>query len=426
MRYDLVVARAGRKTTSNSNDSSIKLVDRISLGVLTDAVPRDFIEDCLNETGKREQRKRSLPAHVMVRFCQAMCLFPDDDYEEVIRKLAGSLRSMDSWSDDWQVPTTSAITQARQRLGPEPLALLFQRVAEPVAELGTKGAWLRSRRLMAMDGFHLDVPDTPDNLEEFGRRNNGGHPAAYPQVLIVGLGECGSHALIDAAMGRGQGGDERALAAELIPSVTPDMLVLADRNFFSFALWTQSRSTGSDLLWRVSSGLGLPVLEWLEDGSYLSVVIHPRARNARRAGVMEAARLGHELDPADAIRVRVVEYDVPGRGENDEVVCVLTSILDPREASAVELAAAYHERWEFESLIDEVKTHQRGPGRVLRSKSPQMVYQEIWAMLLTHYAIRRLMCRAADEADVDPDRLSFVRSLRIVRRHVTEQADFSP
>lgn len=411
---------------SGSGDVAVTLVDRISLGVLADVVPRDFIEDCLDETGKREKRKRSLPAHVMVRFCQAMCLFPDSDYEEVMRKLVGSLKSLASWRDDWQVPTTSAITQARQRLGPEPLSMLFRRIAEPVAGLGTKGAWLRSRRVMAVDGFTLDVPDTEDNLEEFGRRNNGGRPGAYPQVLIVGLGECGSHAVVDAAIGRGQGGDERSLASALTSSVTSGMLVLADRNFFGFTLWSQLRATGADLLWRVSSGPALPVLEWLKDGSYSSVIIHPRVRKARRLRVLQAAHGGQDLHPAEAMRVRVVEYDVPGRGDNDEVICVITSILDPDEAGAVELAAAYQERWEFESLIDEVKTHQRGSGRVLRSKSPDMVYQEVWAMLLTHYAIRRLMCRAADEADVDADRLSFMRSLRVVRRQVTEQADFSP
>ena len=402
-------------------------MDRISLGVLADAVPRDVIEDCLDETGRREQRTRLLPAHVVVRFCLAMCLYFDDDYEEVMRKLVGSLKSMRSWRDNWRVPTTSAITQARQRLGREPLRLLFNRVAVPVAGRGTRGAWLWSRRVMSMDGFLLDLADTEENLAEFGRRNNGGHPGAFPQALIVGLGECGSHAIVDAAIGRGEGGDERALAAQLLPSVEPDMLVTADRNFYSFALWSQFRATGADLLWRVSSGVGLPVLKWLPDGSYLSVVINNRVRGAKRERVLEVARSGGDLDPGDAMLVRVVEYEVPNRdSDDDELICVITSILDPDEASAVELATAYHERWEFEGLIDEVKTHQRGPGRVLRSKSPEMVYQEIWSLLLAHYAVRWLMCRAADEADVDPDRLSFMRSLRVVRRQITAQAAFSP
>jgi hypothetical protein len=235
------VARVGQKKSSSGSGSTVRLVDRISLGVLADVIPRDFIEDCLDETGKREQRTRLLPAHVMVRFCLAMCLFFDDDYEEVMRKLVGSLKSMRSWSDNWRVPTTSAIAQARRRLGWEPLRLLFERVAEPVAGRGTRGAWLWGRRVMSMDGFLLDVPDTDENLDEFGRRNNGGHPGAFPQALIVALGECGSHAIVDAAIGRGQGGDERALVAQLLPSVWSDMLVTADRNFYSFALWCQFR-----------------------------------------------------------------------------------------------------------------------------------------------------------------------------------------
>lgn len=416
----------GQVKKSDGEGSAVRLVDRISLGVLADVVPRDFIEDCLTETGKREQRSRRLPAHVMVRFCQAMCLFFDDDYEEVMRKLVGSLRSMGSWRDDWQVPTTSAITQARQRLGAEPLELLFERVAEPMAGPGTVGAWLGSRRLMAMDGFLLDVPDTDVNLEEFGRRNNGGRPGAFPQVSIVGLAECGSHAIVDAAIGRSQGGDERGLAATFLRSVTAGMVVTADRNFYSFELWNRFLATGADLLWRVSTSVPLPVLGWLSDGSYSSMVINPQVKGRRRDRLIDAARSGQDLDPTDAVRVRVVEYEIPDRGEDDELICVVTSILDPAEVSAVELAAGYHQRWEIESVFDELKTHQRGASRVLRSKSPEMVRQEIWALLLTHYAIRRLMFRAADEADVDPDRLSFMRSLRVIRRQVTAQADFSP
>src|SRR5439155_17066746 len=154
-------------------DSSLRLADAISLGVLAEVIGRDLIEDVLDEAGRREQRTRLLPAHVMVRFCMAMCLFYDDDYEEVLRKLVGSLQEMDSWAEDWEMPTTSAITQARQRLTAEPLRGLFERVAAPVAGRGTKGAWLRSRRLMAVDGFTLDVPDTEDNVTEFGRLDTG-------------------------------------------------------------------------------------------------------------------------------------------------------------------------------------------------------------------------------------------------------------
>ena len=356
----------------------MRLTDRISLGVLAEVFSRDVIEDVLAETGRREQRSRLLPAHVMVRFCQAMCLFFDDDYEEVMRKLVGSLKSMNSWRDDWKVPSTSAITQARQRLGPEPLRVLFERTAVPVAGRGTKGAWLGSRRLMAVDGFMLDVPDTPENAAEFGRRSNGTKASAFPQVLTVGVAECGSHAIVGAASGSCNS-DERALARQILNCLEPDMLVTADRNFYSFALWREFRQTGADLLWRVNATIELPVLEWLPDGSYLSFICDPRLPGRSRNELVRRARNGASTDPSQGHLARVVEYDIPDREGNGtgEIICVVTSILDPAEATAQELAAAYHERWECEGLIDEVKTHQRGPARVLRSKSPGMVRQEI-------------------------------------------------
>lgn len=405
----------------------MRLTDRISLGVLAEVSPRDVIEDVLTETGRREQRSRLLPAHVMVRFCQAMCLFFDDDYEEVMRKLVGSLKSMSSWRDDWKVPSTSAITQARQRLGADPLRVLFEKTAVPVAGRGAKGAWLGSRRLMAVDGFMVEIPDTDENAGEFGRMSNGRKASAFPQVLAVVLGECGSHAITGAAIGPCNA-HERTLAQHLIPRLEPSMLVMADRNFYSFDVWQEFRQAGADLLWRVNANLGLPVVRWLPDGSYLSVIYHSKIRRQRRNELLRIAHEGAEIDPGEAHVVRVVEYDIPDRegSRAGELICVITSILDPAEATAEELAAAYHERWECENLIDEVKTHQRGPARVLRSKSPDMVRQEIWALLLTHYGIRRLMCNAADEIGEDPDRLSFMRSLRVIRRHVTGQADFSP
>lgn len=421
------MARVGQVKVSEGDSTSDRLTDRISLGVLAEVVPRDVIEDVLTETARREQRSRLLPAHVMVRFCLAMCLFFDDDYEEVMRKLVGSLKSMGSWRGAWRVPSTSAIAQARQRLGVDPLRILFEQTAVPVARRGTKGAWLGSRRLMAIDGFTLDVPDEDQNVKEFGRRTNGEKSSAFPQVLTVVLGECGSHAVVGAAF-EGCNGDERALAEQLLPRVEAGMLVTADRNFYSFALWGKFRETGADLLWRVNASVELPVLAWLPDGSYLSLAINPKIRGTRREHLIQHAKTGADIDPAEAYRVRVVEYDIPDREGNgtNEIICVITSILDPAEATAEELAAAYHERWECENLIDEVKTHQRGPARVLRSKSPDMVRQEIWALLLAHYAIRSLMCRAADEIDEDPDRLSFMRSIRVIRRHIVGQADFSP
>jgi hypothetical protein len=420
------MANAGELDLVPRNGSA-RVTDLISLGVLAETIPRDLIEDVLAETGRREQRSRRLPAHVMVRFCLAMCLFYDEDYEEVMRKLVGSLKEMNSWRDDWMVPSTSAITQARQRLTSEPLKVLFERIAAPVAGRGTRGAWLGSRRLMAIDGFMLDVPDTPDNVTEFGRLDEGPKASAFPQARVVALEECGSHAGVSASFGACRM-DERALLTDLVGAFEPDMLVIADRNFYSFRLWTQALATGADLLFRVTATVTLPVMEPLPDGSYRSILINPKITGARRQTLIDQARCGHQISPDAAMPVRVIEYEIPDREGNGtgELICLITSILDPAGATAIELATAYHERWESETSFREKKTYLRRSGRVLRSKSPEMVRQEIWALLLTHYAVRKLMCHAADEAGVDPDRLSFMRSLRVIRRHVTGQADFPP
>jgi len=412
---------------ASSEGGSSRLTDAISLGVLAEVVGRDLIEEVLDQTGRRQKRTRLLPAHVMVRFCLAMCLFYDDDYEEVMRKLVGSLQEMGSWDDEWQVPTTSAISQARARLGEAPLRVLFERVAVPAAGRGTKGAWLGSRRLMAVDGFMLDVPDEAENQAEFGRLASGKNASAFPQARVLALTECGSHAAVDAAFD-GCRVDERVLLPRLFSSFTPDMLVMTDRNFYSFTLWQQALATGADLLWRVKSTVTLPMLEPLEDGGYRSALINPKISGNRRKKLLDRLHAGEPVRRDQAIPVRVVEYNVTDREGNGtaELICLITSILDPTEVTATELAEAYHDRWESETSFREKKTYLRRSGRVLRSKSPAMVRQEIWAMLLTHYGIRRLMCRAADEAGYDPDRLSFTRSLRVIRRQVTNQADFSP
>jgi hypothetical protein len=371
------------------SDSS-RLTDWISLGVLAEIIPRDLIEDVLTETGKREQRSRLLPAHVMVRFCLAMCLFFDEDYEEVMRKLVGSLKEMGSWRGAWDVPSTSAITQARQRLSADPLRMLFDRVAVPVAGTGTQGAWLGSRRLMAVDGFMLDVPETPENVTEFGRLADGPKASAFPQVRVLALEECGSHAVTAASFGPCRV-DERTLLTDILGALEPDMLMIVDRNFYSFKLWKQALSTGADLLWRVQASVTLPVIEPLPDGSYRSIVINPKITGARRAALIDQARRGHQIPGDHAIPVRVIEYDIPDREGNGtgELICLITSILDPSDVTAIELARAYHERWESETSFREKKTYLLRSGHALRSKSPEMVRQEIWAMLLAHYAIRK-------------------------------------
>jgi hypothetical protein len=233
---------------------------------------------------------------------------------------------------------------------------------------------------MAVDGYMLDVADTPDNVKEFGRLDDGPKASAFPQVRVVDIVECGTHAAIAASFGPCKD-DERALLTRLLEAFTPNMLVIADRNFSSFELWTRALTTGADLLWRVSASVSLPVIEPLPDGSYRSLVINPKITGARRKAVIDQVRRGQEISPDAAIPVRVVEYEIPDREGNGtgELICLITSILDPDDVTAIELATAYHERWESETSFREKKTYLRRSGRVLRSKSPAMVRQEIWA-----------------------------------------------
>jgi hypothetical protein len=388
--------------------------------VLTRLLPRDLVDEVIAGAGRREQRRRLLPARVVVYYVLALCLFFDEGYEEVMRRLAGGLRFMSSWCTEWTVPTTGAICQARQRLGAEPLRLLFERVAVPMARAGTPGAWLGGRRVMAIDGFVLEVADTASNEAEFGRSGSGKY-TPFPQVRVVGLGECGTHAIVGAAFS-GFRTAERELARKLFGGLEPGMLMLADRGFYSYRLWEEAMGTGADLLWRVPATLGLRVVQALPDGSYLSFLPDPVVRQRRNV----QKNKGRYVEELTGIPVRVVEYEIEGRTGSDEIFCLVTTITDPQDVPAAELAAAYRERWEFETSLDELEIHQRGRGRILRSKSAEMVKQEIWALLLTHYAIRDLICQAAEEADIDPDRLSFIRSLRVIRRQVTDQAAFSP
>ena len=402
-----------------------RLTDHVALGVLSSVIHRDIIDDVIRESGKRETRLRLLPAHLVVYYVLALNLFFGEAYEEVMRQLVNGLRFLGNWRDHWTVPSTSAISQARTRLGEAPLKLLFERIAVPMARPGTRGAWFHGLRLMAIDGLVLDVPATPDNDQAFGRSGNDTATSPFPQVRLVALGECGTHAVVDAALG-GIGTGEQTLADELITRFTPGTLVLADRNFYSYQAWQRACETGAALLWRVTATLTLPVLAWLPDGSYRSVLINPKIRGRRREALLSAAEAGHDLDPAQAIMVRVVEYRIEDRVGSGELFCLITNLLDPEFSPAVELAEAYHQRWEIELSFDEIETHQTGQARVLRSKTPELVKQEIWLLLLTHYAIRHVMKDAADTAGTDPDDLSFIRSYRAIRRQVPNQAGFSP
>lgn len=398
------------------------LTDWISLGVLASSVPRDVVDEAIAETGRGARRAGGkLPPHVVVYLVMALALFGEDDYEEVAARLTETLRGWGCWGEDWEAPTKGAITQARKRLGPEPMAQVFSQVAEPVADLDTTGAFLGPWRLMSVDGMEWDVPDTDPNRAFFGVR--GDDQAAFPKIRVVTVSECGSHAPVLAVMGPaagGKGSGEQSLARKLYPRLEEDWLVIADRNFYNWKDWCTAAGTGAALLWRMKENARLPVLEMLPDGSYRSVLIASRITGGKRDALIAAARRGGELEEDQARYVRVIEYDVPDRegAGKDELLVLVTTITDFRVAAAQALAGAYHERWEHETGNAQLKTCLRGPGRVLRSGSPDLIEQEIWGYLLTHYALSALICTAATSAGIDPDRVKFKRTLRVVRRAV--------
>jgi hypothetical protein len=402
--------------------------DQVSLGVLVSAVPRDAVNAAVARCGAGAKRSDGkLPAHVTAYLTMALCLFAEDDYEEVATKVTGALSRFGCWDASWSVPTASGISQARGRLGAPVMAEIFESVVAPVGSTDTRGAWLRRWRVLAIDGFDVDVPDTPSNAAEFGYAGSGANRSAYPKARVVALAECGTHAFLACEVA-GYGVGEQTLAARLYPRLRADELLTADRGFYSFDAWSAAVGTGAALLWRAPTGLRLPVVAVRADGTWLSVVVNPKIRGGRRERVLAAAHAGQPLDPQVAHLVRVLEYDVPDRDGNGtgELIVLLTSILDPADARADELADTYHLRWEEETSNDQLKTHLRGPGRVLRSKLAELAYQEIWAWLIVHHALAALITRAAEAADLDPDRISFTRALRIARRTATGTAGFSP
>jgi hypothetical protein len=386
----------------------------VSVGVLTRVFPPGLVDEVIAGAGRTEQRHRSLPARVMAYFSIGMALYSQGSYEDVLAQLTDGLSWASGWQEEYRPPSKSAIFQARARLGSEPLAALFARVATPLGTDAMPGVWLAGRRLVAVDGCCLDVADTSVNAEFFGRPGvNKGEQAAFPQARLVALAECGTHAMFAAQVGP-YTQSEATLTGALLDRLEPGMLVLADRGFFSYALWRKAIGTGADLLWRIRTDPAGPKpqhLRDLQDGSWLA--------HLRRATPAAARR-------QEPLLVRVIDYRIDDGRENTTGYRLFTTILDPATATAAELAAAYTQRWEIELAFDELKTHQRGPRSVLRSKSPDLVLQEIWGHLCCHYAIRSLMSQAAGHAGHDPDRVSFVAALRITRATIAQPGAFPP
>ena len=372
--------------TRKALPAKVDVAHLISTGVLAGVCPRPLIDEVLQETERGSQRERLLPAPAVVYYVMAMALWREAPLEEVLRVACEGLQWLSGGQADAVQASKSAISQARTRLGPQVIHRLAQRVLRPLAPPGAPGAWYRGLRVMALDGSCMDVADERANAEYFGNPAASGGQSAFPQARVLGLVECGTHVIVSADIAP-YARSENSMAAERLPSwLRKDMLVMADRGFYSFKLWTLACLSGAALLWRVSSTIKLPAQQVLSDGSYLSTVFDSED-TARRHGRT----------------VRVVEYTLADSAvPTQDSYRLVTTLLDPEQAPGQELAALYHERWEIEGVFDEFKTHLRASSTVLRSKTPDLVRQKLWGLLLAHFAIRQLMAQAAWQRALTP------------------------
>jgi hypothetical protein len=377
-----------------------RITDYVSLGVIAKTFPLERVRSVLAATGRTSERERDLPAHVVVYYAIALALYMQSSYREVLRCLLEGLQWLMDPAVAPRVAGNSGISQARTRLGWEPLRQLHDELVKPIAVAATRGAWYRGWRLVSLDGSTMDVADEQGNEEAFGRPGASRGSSAYPQFRFVSLVESGTHVLFGTRMGSYATG-ENTLATDVLGALDSGMLCLADRGFFGFEMWQQALATQAQLLWRCRKNMRFACEQRLADGSYLSRT-YPSERDRRQQ--------------SNSIPVRVIEYRLQGVADAEPIYRLVTSVLDAQQAPADELAALYHERWEIETALDELKTHLRGARIVLRSKTADLVRQEFYGLLMAHFAVRALMHEAALKANVDPDRLSFLHAVRVVRR----------
>jgi hypothetical protein len=387
-----------------------RITDYVSLGVVAKFFPRAKVDAVLKQTERTSVRERDLPAHVVVYYVIALALYMRSSYREVLRCLLEGVQWLLDPSVSIKVAGKSGISQARSRLGPEPVKALYEAVVAPIAQRQTRGAWFGQWRLMSLDGSTLDVADTVENDSAFGRPGASRGNSAYPKLRFVALLENGTHVLCAAQLDK-YSTDELTLAESVVPALQKGMLCLADRFFPSYKLWQKAAQAGADLLWRTRKNARLDVDQRLPDGSYLSHIYPATSdRRNRRKGVV----------------VRAIDYHLDQVPDAEPIYRLITTILDHTLAPAPELAALYHERWEIETSLDELKTHLRGAQIVLRSKTPELVRQEFYGLLMAHFAVRALMHEAALRTDEDPDGLSFLHAVRVVQRRMPRSVATPP
>jgi hypothetical protein len=388
-----------------------RLSDYLSASLLARLYPAEWVHAVLDEHGCNSQRVRGFPAVAGVYYCMALSLYPEAAYEEVFSVVAQGL----AWAAGAAEPVgvaKSSITQLRKKIGPAPLASLMRRACVPLAnESVHPEAFYAGLRLVAMDGSTFEVPDEADNVKHFGYPGSRNGHAGYPHAQCAVLVECTTHAILDANMGAYRD-SEWQVCQPLLRSLAPGMLCLADRGFKAYEYWRQAKDTGAQLLWRCRNDRQLPVHRELADGSYLSVIYPPG--KGRRAGA------------AEAIVVRVIEYALPGLPDAQPRYRLLTTLLDPATAPAMELAALYHERWQVEAVFDELKTHLLQRRRVFRSKTAELVRQEFYGWVLAHYAVRWLIHQGASDSRMRHAELSFASHVQLLRRTQPHSGAFPP
>lgn len=383
------------------------LAMELSLGAVMAVLPRERVEAALEETGTTSVRNRLLPARMVFYLVVMLAMYAEASVRENLRILLEPLRRR-LGRDKVAVASGGAITKARKRLGAAPFALLFDSLARPLGEPATPGCFWKGLRVVATDATTAETQDTAANRLRFGRHENQHGPAGYPQIKVAVLVECGTRVPLGCAWG-GVDAHEPALFDPLREKLGKDMLFLADRAYYSFERWQDCAERAGALLWRVRNNLVLEPIRRFADGSYLAE-IRPSNKLIRK-GLSEAS---------ERAVVRVIEYrPLFADGTEGQMVRLFTTLLEAQEAPAKELAQLYTERWEIETGFDELKTHLRGPDRVLRSQVPELVEQELYGFLLAYYAVRATMAEAARRAQCPPNELSFIHAVRVIRRRIS-------
>ncbi|HWM99776.1 MAG TPA: IS4 family transposase [Streptosporangiaceae bacterium] len=393
-----------------------RVLARAGLGILTWVIPPGLVDEAVGDGLAWEMRLRSLPSRLGVYFVLGCALLSAKPYPDVIRQVTkGAERALAAAG--WQAPATTALTAVRRRVGERPLESVFRRLCSALSPGRAPWSHLGGLLLVAVDGTTVGVAGSPGNAAAFGRPGAAAGKPASPAVRLVVLLACGTRGLLDAVFGpvRGKGSGEQALAGQLLGSLRAGMLVLADRNFYSWALWHAAAATGADLLWRAKASMDLTVIRELPDGSFLAHVNDPAAVHARNRRNGARRRRGSTLPPQTGplpgMTIRVIGFRLEVTADDGstrtERYRLITTLLDWRAFPAAGLAAAYARRWAVETGFRELKTILRGPDRLLRGRTPALARQELWAYLAIYQALRTLITRAAGRDGIDPARISF-------------------